>query len=218
LLEPKRLGYSVIAMKVRDMLKLLATEGWVVKTQRGSHRQLVHPTKPGKVTVPGHPSDEIKSGTLQGIPPTGGTEGVTTMASKIDTLRARVEALEGLCAEVYQLAGTVGAPARFLDALAAAAAGKRLPKATLLPVLETECEAIREREDLLAQARQLFGVSAAAELGRKGGSKTSRAKKRAAKENGRKGGRPRRVLSIPFRLGAVPAGPGEDPKSMKIEY
>ena len=140
------------------------------------------------------------------------------MASELDILRARVASLEGLCAEVYQLAGTVGAPVRFLDALAAAAAGKRLPKAELLPVLETECDAVREREDRLAQARNVLGVSAAAELGRKGGAKTSRAKKTAARANGQKGGRPRKVLNVPFRLGAVPSGPGEDPKSMKIQY
>jgi hypothetical protein len=140
------------------------------------------------------------------------------VASELDTLRARVEALEGLCADVYQLAGTVGAPVRFLDALAAAAAGKRLPKAELLPVLETECEAVNQREDLLAQARSVLGVSAAAELGRKGGAKKSRAKAAAARANGSKGGRPRNTLNVPFRLGAVPAGPGDDPKSMKIEY
>ena len=140
------------------------------------------------------------------------------MASEIDTLRARVGALEGLCADAYQLAGTVGAPVRFLNALAAAAAGKRLPKIELLPVLETECDAVRQREDRLAQARSVLGVSAAAELGRKGGSKRSRAKTAASRANGRKGGRPRKVLNVPFRLGAVPPGAGASSKSMKIEY
>lgn len=32
------------------MLRRLQEDGWVVKTQRGSHRQLVHETKLGKVT------------------------------------------------------------------------------------------------------------------------------------------------------------------------
>jgi predicted RNase H-like HicB family nuclease/predicted RNA binding protein YcfA (HicA-like mRNA interferase family) len=41
-------------MKVRDLLKTLATDGWVLKNQEGSHRQFVHPTKPGKATVNGH--------------------------------------------------------------------------------------------------------------------------------------------------------------------
>src|SRR3954469_22225691 len=140
------------------------------------------------------------------------------MASEIHALRARVAALEGLCSDVYQLAGTVGAPVRFLNALAAAAAGKRLPRIELLPVLETECDAVRKREDRLVQARSVLGVSTAAELGRKGGSKRSRAKTAASRANGRKGGRPRKVLNVPFRLGAVPAAPGEDPNSMKIKY
>jgi hypothetical protein len=34
-------------MKVRDVMRMLANEGWVQVTQRGSHRQFKHPTKPG---------------------------------------------------------------------------------------------------------------------------------------------------------------------------
>lgn len=41
------------------MLKLLDDDGWTLKRTRGSHRQYVHPTKPGKVTVPGKPSDDL---------------------------------------------------------------------------------------------------------------------------------------------------------------
>jgi predicted RNA binding protein YcfA (HicA-like mRNA interferase family) len=46
-------------MRVRDVLKLLEKEGWALKSTAGSHRQFVHPDKPGKVTVPGHPSIEV---------------------------------------------------------------------------------------------------------------------------------------------------------------
>ena len=144
-------------------------------------------------------------------------EGMTAMASELETLRARVVALEDVCGAAYQLAGTVGAPIRFLDALAAAAGGKRIPKVDLLPVSELECDQVREREDLITRARELLGASAAAELGRRGGAKTSRAKKRAAQENGRKGGRPRKTLNVPFKLGALQK-PGVDSRSMKIEY
>ena len=48
-------------MKVRDVLKLLKADGWVVVTTAGSHRQMKHSTKPGRVTVSGHPSDDISS-------------------------------------------------------------------------------------------------------------------------------------------------------------
>lgn len=40
-------------VKVSAILAALKADGWVKKTQRGSHRQFVHPTKPGKVTVNG---------------------------------------------------------------------------------------------------------------------------------------------------------------------
>jgi predicted RNA binding protein YcfA (HicA-like mRNA interferase family) len=46
-------------MKVREILKRLRHDGWVVVRQTGSHRQLHHPTKPGTVTVAGKPSKTL---------------------------------------------------------------------------------------------------------------------------------------------------------------
>jgi predicted RNA binding protein YcfA (HicA-like mRNA interferase family) len=54
-------------MKVRDLLKQLENDGWLLKNQVGSHRQFVHPVKPGKATVNGHPSDDVPKGTLNSI-------------------------------------------------------------------------------------------------------------------------------------------------------
>lgn len=54
-------------MKIRDILKLLADDGWTVVRTRGSHRQLKHPTKKGTVTVAGKSSLEIPVGTLKSI-------------------------------------------------------------------------------------------------------------------------------------------------------
>ena len=54
-------------MKVRDLLRKLEQDGWYVERQRGSHRQYKHPDKPGLVTVPGHPSDELHPKTLNSI-------------------------------------------------------------------------------------------------------------------------------------------------------
>jgi predicted RNA binding protein YcfA (HicA-like mRNA interferase family) len=34
---------------------------------RGSHRQMKHPKKPGVVTVPGKPNDDLAVGTLASI-------------------------------------------------------------------------------------------------------------------------------------------------------
>jgi predicted RNA binding protein YcfA (HicA-like mRNA interferase family) len=54
-------------VKVRDVLKALTEDGWKQKNTKGSHRQFVHATKLGKVTVHGHPSDEVAPGTLSSI-------------------------------------------------------------------------------------------------------------------------------------------------------
>jgi Predicted periplasmic or secreted lipoprotein len=53
-------------MTVRDILKILHNDGWVKKDYRGSHIQLSHPIKPGKVTVPNHTGD-VPTGTLNSI-------------------------------------------------------------------------------------------------------------------------------------------------------
>lgn len=50
----------------KELLKLLREDGWYVKSQRGSHVQLCHPTKNGKVTVP-HPRRDIPQGTVKNI-------------------------------------------------------------------------------------------------------------------------------------------------------
>lgn len=54
-------------MKVRDVIKVIETDGWLFLRQRGSHRQYRHPTKPGKVTIAGKPSDEMAPGTLGSV-------------------------------------------------------------------------------------------------------------------------------------------------------
>ncbi len=55
-------------LTVRDILKILAADGWkeIPNRTKGSHIQLKHPTKPGKVTVPNH-SGDIPPGTLNSI-------------------------------------------------------------------------------------------------------------------------------------------------------
>ncbi|PKL07803.1 MAG: addiction module toxin, HicA family [Spirochaetae bacterium HGW-Spirochaetae-7] len=50
----------------KDILRRLSEDGWVVKHQVGSHVQLVHPIKAGKVTVP-HPNKDLAPGTVRSI-------------------------------------------------------------------------------------------------------------------------------------------------------
>jgi predicted RNA binding protein YcfA (HicA-like mRNA interferase family) len=54
-------------VKIRDLLKELQQDGWVLKNQEGSHRQFVHTSKPGKVTIAGHPSEELDPKTKKSI-------------------------------------------------------------------------------------------------------------------------------------------------------
>jgi predicted RNA binding protein YcfA (HicA-like mRNA interferase family) len=54
-------------VKVSDVLRMLKDDGWSLIATRGSHRQYKHSTKPGRVTVPGKPSDDLAPGTLNSI-------------------------------------------------------------------------------------------------------------------------------------------------------
>ncbi len=53
--------------KVREILAMLEADGWYLVTIRGSHRQFKHPTKTGRVTVAGKPSEDTAPGTLNSI-------------------------------------------------------------------------------------------------------------------------------------------------------
>jgi predicted RNA binding protein YcfA (HicA-like mRNA interferase family) len=43
------------------------TQDFLTFATRGSHRQFKHPSKPGRVTVPGKPNDDLAPGTLNSI-------------------------------------------------------------------------------------------------------------------------------------------------------
>ncbi|NLY73986.1 MAG: type II toxin-antitoxin system HicA family toxin [Firmicutes bacterium] len=50
----------------REIIQILNADGWVIKNQEGSHVQMVHPTKPGKVTIP-HPRKDLPERTIRSI-------------------------------------------------------------------------------------------------------------------------------------------------------
>jgi len=54
-------------LKIRDVIRLLREDGWVLDHQTGGHRQFGHPRKRGTVTVAGRPGAEIKPGTLASV-------------------------------------------------------------------------------------------------------------------------------------------------------
>jgi predicted RNA binding protein YcfA (HicA-like mRNA interferase family) len=54
-------------VKVREVIRLLEREGWVLVVTRGSHRQFKHPVKPGRVTVSGNLGDDMPKGTFASV-------------------------------------------------------------------------------------------------------------------------------------------------------
>lgn len=54
-------GAKFVPPKVREAIRILEDDGWYYTYTRGSHRYFEHPAKPGKVTIPGKPSDDLKA-------------------------------------------------------------------------------------------------------------------------------------------------------------
>jgi predicted RNA binding protein YcfA (HicA-like mRNA interferase family) len=46
---------------------MLHADGWFLVATKGSHRQFKHPSKPGRATVAGKPSDDLAPGTINSI-------------------------------------------------------------------------------------------------------------------------------------------------------
>jgi predicted RNA binding protein YcfA (HicA-like mRNA interferase family) len=57
-----------MATKVREIIKVIESDGWYLARQKGSHRQYKHPIKKGTVTVAIHSlSDDLSHDTLKSI-------------------------------------------------------------------------------------------------------------------------------------------------------
>jgi len=54
-------------VKIRDVIKLIEEDGWYKISQRGSHRQYKHLVKHGRVTIAGHPGDNLGADTLASV-------------------------------------------------------------------------------------------------------------------------------------------------------
>lgn len=55
-------------MKYRDLIQLLERDGWVMASQRGSHRKYKHPEKKGRVIVPfTRGGKDVPPGTLSSV-------------------------------------------------------------------------------------------------------------------------------------------------------
>jgi predicted RNA binding protein YcfA (HicA-like mRNA interferase family) len=54
-------------LKVRDLIRLVESNGWRHLRTTGSHRHFIHPSMPMVVTVPGHLNDDLPAGTLKSV-------------------------------------------------------------------------------------------------------------------------------------------------------
>ncbi|MGA3017589.1 MAG: type II toxin-antitoxin system HicA family toxin [Bryobacteraceae bacterium] len=61
-------------MKVRDLVRLVEADGWRHVRTTGSHKHYKHGTKPNVVTIPGHPGDDLPTGTPKSILKASGLE------------------------------------------------------------------------------------------------------------------------------------------------
>ena len=61
-------------MKIREVLRLLRDDGWVLWQLEGAIVNLSTPTKLGRVTVAGKPNDDLGPGTLSSILKQAGLE------------------------------------------------------------------------------------------------------------------------------------------------
>lgn len=54
-------------MKVRELIRLIEADGWYWVKTVGSHRQYKHAEKSGRVTIAGHPGDDVHPKTLASV-------------------------------------------------------------------------------------------------------------------------------------------------------
>lgn len=59
---PEALFVCIIhIMKSKELIRLLATDGWTLRGVKGSHHIFTHPEKPGHISVP-HPKGDLGKG------------------------------------------------------------------------------------------------------------------------------------------------------------
>jgi mRNA interferase HicA len=55
-------------MKSSELFRKLIRDGWFVEREaKGSHKVMLHPTKPGVIIFPDHGSREMRKGTAESI-------------------------------------------------------------------------------------------------------------------------------------------------------
>ena len=64
----------ITTMRSSDIIKLLETDGWVLRSVRGSHHVFNHPTRTGHISVP-HPKKDLGTGLVHKLLKQAGLKG-----------------------------------------------------------------------------------------------------------------------------------------------
>jgi len=59
--------FNFKAMSSTELIKLLKKNGWVLVSQKGSHKKFKHPLKTDSIIVADHKGKDIPTGTLKAI-------------------------------------------------------------------------------------------------------------------------------------------------------
>lgn len=51
----------ITTMNSKQIIKQLEADGWILRSVKGSHHVFIHPTKPGRISVP-HPKPDLGVG------------------------------------------------------------------------------------------------------------------------------------------------------------
>lgn len=65
---------TITTMRSSDIIKLLETDGWVLRSVRGSHHVFKHPTRAGHISVP-HPKKDLGTGLVRKLLKQAGLKG-----------------------------------------------------------------------------------------------------------------------------------------------
>ena len=74
LLTVRGSGLNIAEIELSALTRQCLKRRILVAT-RGSHRQYKHPSKPGRITIAGHPADELAPGTLNSVLKQAGLKG-----------------------------------------------------------------------------------------------------------------------------------------------
>jgi predicted RNA binding protein YcfA (HicA-like mRNA interferase family) len=64
----------ITTVRSSDIIKLLETDGWVLRSARGSHHVFNHPTRTGHISVP-HPKKDLGTGLVHKLLKQAGLKG-----------------------------------------------------------------------------------------------------------------------------------------------